>query len=94
MRKYIFKRLIYVVIAYSVLSLDFFLMQLHQVTPFASEKALLANTGLSSSTNRRPEQPMVYPVQGLPSKHSQVRLRLFHEVPGRSTIWKRHEKRN
>ena len=44
MRKYIFKRLIYMVIAlFCIITLTFFLMRIAPGNPFASEKALPAN---------------------------------------------------
>ena len=77
MRKYIFKRLIYMVIAlFCIITLTFFLMRIAPGNPFASEHSSPAQQAVW------PEQPLVYPVQRLPSGHSQVRLRLFHEVPG------------
>ena len=50
MRKYIFKRLIYMVIAlFCIITLTFFLMRIAPGNPFASEKALPANIHSTNS---------------------------------------------
>ena len=69
MRKYIFKRLIYMVIAlFCIITLTFFLMRIAPGNPFASEKALPAN--IQAQLNKQ---------YGLSNPWY---IQLFHEVPG------------
>ncbi len=73
------------VIACLYYHLTFFLMRIAPENLICHEKALPANIQAQLNKQYGLSKPMVYPVQGLPSGHSQVQLRLFHEVPG--AVW-------